>query len=634
MSRFLSSSVLPLQRTRALFWITCLWLCCSTLVAASLPASNPTLDHWVRSTLDTLDPEARLAYPELVALTYRQAAFQNFWHDRQGQPTSAAHALSYELQPWLALGEDHPKLRRYQELDQLLIQPIHDIRPRQRQAIDLLITDLFFRFQQDLLARYWTTYDQDQDHGITNPYERWDQFPDEVVPTDLVSVFPEWLRALNSGNLQRWVEARLASTRPVAHFYQPWRQAFDQLNALADQTWPQLDVDLAPEQAHAQVRLLAEQLIALRDLSADYQPQLVAPAQPATLQLAESEPPPSSDFSELSISAETQQATPGSEPQIAVAEAIYLFDATLVSGLRRFQQRHALPVTGRVDEATRAALNRHPAERSRILAHNLRRLHHLPQELQARHLMVNLADQQLELIEHGERTLAMRIIIGRDGQRTPIMNQWLTSLVLNPLWNVPNSIAKDRIFPRARSNPEYLASRDYALVQGWHTPARFVNIEDLPDDAFTSGNQQYRIVQKPGRFNQLGRAKFRLSNQQAIYLHDTPYRQFFSQTQRDISAGCIRLEESARLVDALLAPSRHWTPERISETYASGDERYIRVFPRVAVYLMYWTAWVDAEGQIQWREDIYHKDQLGYSPAIQQLANPSDPPASPNPARS
>lgn len=612
MFRLFTQPARILRRAHRFALISSLWLCCTALSATSLPASNPTLDHWVRSTLDSWDQQVQLTYPELVALTYRQAAFHNFWRDRQGEPSAAARALSYELQPWLALDDEHPYIRRYRELDQLLTQPMTDLRPRQVQAVDLLVTDLFFRFQQDLLSRYWTHYDQDQDHGITNPYERWDQFPDEVVPTDLAAVFPEWLRALSSGNLQRWVEARLASTRPVAHLYQPWRQAFDQLDALTRQPWPQVDVDLAPEQAHAQVRRLAEQLIALRDLSADYQPQLVMPPQPATPQLIE----PASDFSALSVSATTQPATPESEPQIEVAEAIYLFDAPLASGLRRFQQRHALPVTGRVDEATRAALNRLPEERRRILAHNLRRLHHLPQELQARHLMINLADQQLEFIEHGERTLAMRIIIGRDGQRTPIMNQWLTSLVLNPLWNVPNSIAKDRIFPRARSNPEYLASRDYALVQGWHTPARFVNIEDLPDDAFTSGNQQYRIVQKPGRFNQLGRAKFRLSNQQAIYLHDTPYRQFFSQAQRDISAGCIRLEESARLVDALLAPSRHWTPERISETYASQEERYIRVFPRVAVYLMYWTAWVDDQGQIQWREDIYHKDSLHITPTV------------------
>ncbi len=224
--------------------------------------------------------------------------------------------------------------------------------------------------------------------------------------------------------------------------------------------------------------------------------------------------------------------------------------------------------------------------------------------------MINMADQRLTFIEQQQLKLDMKIVIGRDGLRTPIMNQWLTSIVLNPLWNVPTSIAKKSILPRALQNPDYLSSRDYALVDGWHTPSRFVSLDQLPADAFENEKSGYRIVQKTGRHNQLGKVKFRLSNQQAIYLHDTPYRHVFNDSNRDLSAGCVRLEGADQLALAVLSSDPSWTQERINQTYQQGEERYLKINPKVAVYLMYWSVWTDTAGRLQWREDIYNKDTL------------------------
>lgn len=532
-----------------------------------LPPSNATLDAWVDSTVVTLHPEAQLEHKKLLGILYRQAGFNNFWLTTQGQPNAAAKLLLSDLQPWLAL-EEHPRLQPYRELAEWLQQSVTEKLPRHRQARDLLITDRFLTVQQDLLQRYWIQSDQDQDHGITNAYERWDNWPDEAVKRQLHEVFPRWLQQLHGQNPSLWAMDRIQETRPEGDLYLAWRQAFDQLLIQSQAgRWPVVHNQLQQGDSGAEVALLAEQLYRLGDLD-DQQPYL---------------------FTE---------------------DNSVLFDQRLEQALKNFQHRHNLPVTGRSDPPSRQWLNLPLEERMRRLAHNLRRLHHLPQKLNDRHIMINLADQRLQFIEQQELKLDMKIVIGRDGQRTPIMNQWLTSVVLNPLWNVPPSIARERIFPRAQQNPGYLASRDYAVVQGWHTPSRFVNFEDLPEDAFSSDNPSYRIVQKTGHYNQLGRAKFRLSNQQAIYLHDTPERRAFNSDRRDISAGCVRVEDSERLVEALLAQSATWTPERIRQVYAQKEERYLQVRPRVAVYLMYWTAWTDAAGQLQWREDIYRKDQF------------------------
>lgn len=545
----------------------------SSVTETGLPASNPTLEQWVQESVLHLHPEAELAYPVYLGLIYRQARFRTLWLNDQGELNAAGQQLLEDITPWLAL-DPHPRLAAYQKLAELLTKPPSQAPARQRQSHDLKISDYFLRFQQDRLTRYWTTYDAIPDHGIVNAYERWDGWPDEVVDSSLEEVLPNWLQQLSSQTPSAWAKERILETRPNAQLYQPWRAAFTQLEvAAAAGPWPQLEAPLAPGATNTAVSQLALQLYRLGDLEA------AAPWQPQLVQAAD-------------------QRLPAS------------YNSELAEAVKRFQRRHQLAATGEVDAQTLEKLNKSPQERQRRLAHNLRRLYHLPQQRHERHLMVNLADQRLALVEQGETQLDMRVITGRDGQRTPIMSQWLTSLVLNPIWNVPPGIAQRNIFPRAQRDPDYLASRDYALVEGWHTPARYVSLEELPDDAFTARNANYRIIQKAGRYNQLGRAKFRLSNRQAIYLHDTPYRQEFNRSDRNISAGCVRLEDSAKLVDALLAKSQTWTPDRVAEIYAAGEERYLQVRPRVAVYLMYWTAWTDDEGQLQWRDDSYQLDRF------------------------
>lgn len=549
---------------------------CATISSPSRPqqtkvvtsvANYANLTAWVDSTLATHHPQAKLKHRDRLARLYQLSDFNNFWFDNQGQLNPAARLLLNDLKPWLAL-DYHPRLEAYQQLAELLQQPVNTNLPRHRQATDLLISDLFLSYQDDLLQGYWTKFDQDQDHGITNAYESWDNWPDEVVRKSLEEVFPTWLQKLKGQQPAVWAVARIQETQPISSLYLPWRQAFAELEAMAALgDWPQVDSYLMLGSRNAEVTRLALQLERQGDLT----------------------------------NLEHYLPTTGEQP---------LFDKQLELALKSFQYRHQLKPTGSTNKVTRRQLNLPPKERLRLLAHNMRRLHHLPKTLNQRHLMINMADQRLAYVEQDQLKLDMKIVIGRDGLRTPIINQWLTSIVLNPLWNVPDSIARERIFPRALQNPEYFSSRDYALVDGWHTPSRFVGLDEVPKDAFEREKSSYRIVQKTGNHNQLGKAKFRLSNQQAIYLHDTPNRQVFNRDNRDISSGCVRLEDADQLVIALLNYQGGFNEEKINQIYQQGEERYLQVRPRVAVYLMYWSVWTDKAGRLHWREDIYNKDSF------------------------
>lgn len=533
----------------------------------SSAANNEVLLSWVDSTLAAYFPQQKLKHRAYLAKLYQQSEFNNFWFDTSGKPNTAARLLLNDLKPWLALNP-HPRLILYQQLAELLKQPVNTGLPRHRQATDLLVTDLFLSYQNDLLKGYWTKFDQDEDHGVTNAYERWDNWPDEVVRYRLADVFPRWLQELQDQQPSVWAVERIQETQPASSYYLPWRKAFSELErmaALGD--WPQVDNYLMLGSRNAEVTRLAVQLMRQGDL------------------------------------VNLQNYLPASSQQP-------LFDTKLEQALKKFQLRHNLKTTGTTNKVTRQKLNLLPKERMRLLAHNIRRLHHLPKKPNNRHIMINMANQRLTFYENKQLKLDMKIVIGRDGLRTPIMNQWLTSIVLNPLWNVPDSIARKNIFPRAQQNPEYLSSRDYALVDGWHTPSRFISYDELPEDAFENEKTSYRIVQKTGNHNQLGKAKFRLSNQQAIYLHDTPNRQVFNADNRDLSSGCVRLEDADQLVLALLNYDKNWTEEKINQTYQKEQERYLQVRPKVAVYLMYWTVWTDNAGRLHWREDIYNKDSL------------------------
>jgi L,D-transpeptidase YcbB len=263
-----------------------------------------------------------------------------------------------------------------------------------------------------------------------------------------------------------------------------------------------------------------------------------------------------------------------------------VFDDALAAAVSRFQKRHGLEVTGEVDEETLAELNVPVQDRITQIQVNMERWRWLPGTFGDRYILVNVPEFRLDLVEAGKTAFTMRVVVGKDQSRTPAFSDKMTYIELNPFWNIPDSIAKEEILPKVAANPGYLASH---------------NMEAIP-------GSDNRLRQRPGADNPLGKLKFMFPNDFDIYLHDTPADHLFSRTERDFSHGCIRLEKPVELASYLLKGDPKWTPEALQAAIDSGEQKTITLERPLPVHILYWTAWVEPDGTVQFRKDIYGHD--------------------------
>ncbi|NOT55185.1 MAG: L,D-transpeptidase family protein [Deltaproteobacteria bacterium] len=284
------------------------------------------------------------------------------------------------------------------------------------------------------------------------------------------------------------------------------------------------------------------------------------------------------------------------------------FDEAVEQAVRRFQARHGLEVDGVVGPRTRAALNV-PAEfRVRQLALNMERWRWLPRNLGARALVVNIAGFTLDVVEREHIPLTMKIVVGKPYTRTPVFQTTVTSVLLNPPWNIPSRIASKELLPLIRRNPRYLAQQHITVLQGWGPRTKIIDPTSVAWSTLSFKAFPYRLRQEPGPWNALGRIKFILPNPFTVYLHDTPAHALFTHAVRAFSHGCIRLEKPLDLAVYVLQGTP-WTREALLSAIAQGDERTIRLPEPLPTYVGYWTAWVEENGMVHFRSDLYGRDR-------------------------
>jgi len=271
------------------------------------------------------------------------------------------------------------------------------------------------------------------------------------------------------------------------------------------------------------------------------------------------------------------------------APATDTFDSTVASAVSHFQQRHGLEITGKVDEGTLAELNVPVQDRIQQLQVNMERWRWLPGSFGDRYILVNVPEFKLDLVEAGKPVYTMRVVVGKEQSRTPAFSDKMTYIEVNPFWNIPKTIAEKEVLPKVATNPGYLASHNMEVVPG------------------TDG----QLRQRPGDDNPLGQLKFMFPNEFDIYLHDTPADHLFNRAERDFSHGCIRLEKPVELANLLLKDDPKWTPEALQEAIDSGENQTITLKRPIPVHILYWTAWVEPDGTVEFRKDIYgHDEQL------------------------
>ncbi|HEV7158787.1 MAG TPA: L,D-transpeptidase family protein [Caulobacteraceae bacterium] len=270
------------------------------------------------------------------------------------------------------------------------------------------------------------------------------------------------------------------------------------------------------------------------------------------------------------------------EGYAAGALANHLYDASLADAVREFQQRHALAASGDLDAATVQALNVPVAARIVTLRANLERARWLPQQLPADRIEADLGSATVTLFENGQPSLTMRAVVGDPKHPTPLFASHVASIQFNPAWHVPTDIAKAELWPKQARSPGYFARHGYAVVNG-------------------------QLVQHAGPHSSLGRIKFEMPNQFAVYLHDTPGRALFAVDSRGRSHGCVRLEKPKELALALLA-SQGWTAERVQAAIDSGVTHWVRPAMATPVFIIDRTAEAPDDGPAIFRPDLYGWD--------------------------
>ncbi|PLX79198.1 MAG: peptidoglycan-binding protein, partial [Desulfuromonas sp.] len=179
----------------------------------------------------------------------------------------------------------------------------------------------------------------------------------------------------------------------------------------------------------------------------------------------------------------------------------------------------------------------------------------------------------------------------------------------NPYWTVPTRLAARDFLPRLKRDPEQVARQGIRLYSGWSETDRQLDPASIDWQSVTPSNFPYKLRQDPGPYNALGRLKFVLPNRVAINLHDTPSRHLFNSDVRTFSSGCIRVEQPLELAAYLLAGQDGWTHARLQNQVDSGQRKVIHLREKQDVHVVYWTAWVDHEGTLCFREDIYGRDR-------------------------
>ena len=283
------------------------------------------------------------------------------------------------------------------------------------------------------------------------------------------------------------------------------------------------------------------------------------------------------------------------------------FDGRLDADVRRFQARHGLAVDGVVGEATVRALNVPASDRIRQIILNLERWRWLPRDLGPRHITVNAADATLRVAEDGRTVLTSRVVVGDPQHPTPVVQAQVEAVILNPTWNVPTSIAAQEILPRLRENRRYLAENDIVILERRESDpfGLAVDWSAVSADAFP-----FRLQQRPGPDNPLGRIKLDVPNRFDVYLHDTPTRALFARPRRTASHGCIRVERADDLAAHVLSDETgRWTPRRLAEAIAGGGSSRIPVARPLPVYILYWTAFGGPAGLVEFRDDVYGRDR-------------------------
>ena len=286
-----------------------------------------------------------------------------------------------------------------------------------------------------------------------------------------------------------------------------------------------------------------------------------------------------------------------------------IYDGALVEGVKHYQNRHGEEPTGELDARTINELNTPAPARIAQIKLTLERWRWVPHSFAQPPVVVNLPEYRLRAMNpDGTVAFYKKVIIGKAyGHKSPVFEKEIQYVVFRPYWEVTPSIQRNEIVPHIQKDPNYIVKHNFQVitVKGEVVTENAVSPEVL--EGIKTGHLMVR--QKPGPTNSLGLVKIIFPNPENVYLHGTDVPQLFSQDVRDLSHGCIRVDQPADLVAWVLRNNPGWDLERVKATM-NGDKENLQVnlVTRIPVLIVYGTAAVNEENQIRFFDDIYGYD--------------------------
>ncbi len=257
--------------------------------------------------------------------------------------------------------------------------------------------------------------------------------------------------------------------------------------------------------------------------------------------------------------------------------------------VKQFQERSGMPADGTIGPGTLTELNTPIKKRIRQLLVNMERSRWLPVQIDSSYLGVNIPEFKLHVYHADSLLWSGNVVVGQSIHKTVIFSGDMKYVVFSPYWNVPTSIVRNEVLPAMRRDKSYIKNHQMEIT------------------GYSGGLPVVR--QKPGPKNSLGLVKFLFPNSYDIYLHDTPSKSLFGESSRAFSHGCIRVEDPAKLAAFLLKNNKGWDDNKIKTAMNAGKEQYVTLKKKVPVYIAYFTAFIDRNNRLNFRKDIYSRDE-------------------------
>lgn len=290
---------------------------------------------------------------------------------------------------------------------------------------------------------------------------------------------------------------------------------------------------------------------------------------------------------------------------VEFAGEINTYDQSLAQAVQRFQELHGLEAQGSIGKQSVAAMNVPVSRRIFEMELNLERNRWMQNDFGPYHIFANLADQVVKVVRDDDTVHAEVIQVGQPYHRTPEFSDMMEYVEFNPYWGVPPSIAINEYLPKLRKNPGVLAAQNISVFSG----GQKVSAGSVNWSQYGKGSFPFTLRQEPGKGNALGRVKFMFPNEFNVYMHDTPAKAKFEASSRYFSHGCLRLNDPLKMAEVLLGPEG-WDRAKIDAVVAGGKNTIVKLKTPVPVHIVYLTAFVNKDGTVNFREDVYGRDKI------------------------